>query len=125
MFQHYSYKVTVGKSTLFIVSMYNPPSITAKDTNTKFMDELAWYISETLKSKNLLILGYFNMQVNQTENSGAQQFINMIEALGIEQCVNVGTHSMETLYTSSLWKSSLILGLWRLLLVNFYLTTDG
>ena len=39
------------------------------------MNKLATYISETSgQNKNILILGYFNMQGNKTNHQDAQQF---------------------------------------------------
>ena len=60
--------------------MHHPPLSTNKDNNTKFMDELATYMSVTSgQNKNIFLLEDFNMQVNHIDNPGAQQFINMLE----------------------------------------------
>ena len=45
-----------------------------------------------LESKNTVILGDFNLHVNDISDTNAQQFIDMVEASGLKQWIDFRTH---------------------------------
>ena len=45
-----------------------------------------------LRSKIIVILGDFNLHVNDKSDTDAQQFIDMVEASGMKQWINFPTH---------------------------------
>ena len=45
-----------------------------------------------LESKNTVILGDFNLHVNNKSDTDAQQFIDMVEASGLKQWINFLVH---------------------------------
>ena len=46
-----------------------------------------------LESKNIVILGDFNLHVNNKLDTDAQQFIDMVEASGLKQLINFLTYN--------------------------------
>ena len=75
--------------------MYHPPTkYLVNDSNVIFITEFLDFMGELqLSSKNIVILGDFNLHVN--DKSGMlmpNNFIDMVEASGMKQWINFPTH---------------------------------
>ena len=77
-----------------LVGIYHlPPSELHKHTVTAFTDEfLEKYVEFDMKCNNRLIVGDFNIHMEDGTNGDAEQFIDMCKAIGLDQHVNFATH---------------------------------
>ena len=77
-----------------LVGIYHPPpSELHKYTITAFTDEfLEKYAEFGVKYNNMLIVGDFNIHVEDVTSGDAEQFIDMCKAIGLDQHVNFTTH---------------------------------
>ena len=77
-----------------LVSIYHPPpSELHKHPITAFTDEfLEKYAEFDVKYNNMLIVGDFNIHVEDVTNGDAEQFVDMCKAIGLDQPVNLTTH---------------------------------
>ena len=73
-----------------------PYSKTFPVTITMFMDEFtAWLLDQLTIESNILLLGDFNIQTNKIDtNADIKIFMDTIEALGLQQWVDFGTHHL-------------------------------
>ena len=63
-------------------------------TNTTFLDELTDLLTEvTAKHRNIIILGDFNIHINNSEDPDAQVLINTLEAFNLKQHLPFLTHN--------------------------------
>ena len=78
-----------------IVAIYHPPySVTNNNTNEKFIDEFTEYLAESIMMyNNIVILGDFNLHINNQEDPDTGIFIDTITALGLDQHVAFATHN--------------------------------
>ena len=74
--------------------LYHPPTTYhAIDSNAVFITEFFSFMCDLqLESKNIVILGAFNLHVNDKSDTNAQQFIDMVEASRLKQWVDFLTH---------------------------------
>ena len=73
-----------------------PPSELYKHIIMTFTDEfLEKYVEFGVKYYNMLIVGDFNIHVEDVTNGDAEQFIDMCKAIGLDQHVNFATHHNE------------------------------
>ena len=96
MFQHAIWKVeTHGNSDTCIV-IYRPPySSTNQETVTKFLDEFTEWLANILGSfSNMIVLGGFNVHINDENDNEAGIFVDTITALGFNQHVTFPTHQV-------------------------------
>ena len=77
-----------------LVGIYHlPPSELHKHTKTTFTDEfLEKYAEFGVKYNKMLIVGDFNIHVEDVTNGDAEQFVDMCKAIGLDQYVNFATH---------------------------------
>ena len=62
-------------------------------TNNIFIDKISELLTEVLpSSKNFIILGDFNLHVNDQDDVDAQIFSDSMEALGLRQHSMIPTH---------------------------------
>ena len=59
----------------------------------QFTDEFLYELQEDIKdSANLMVLGDFNIHINDTNDTDAQKFKDSTEAMGLDQHVDTYTH---------------------------------
>ena len=77
-----------------MVRIYHPPTKhLVNDSNAIFITEFLDFMHKLqLGSKNIIILGNFNLHVNDKSDTDAQQFIDMVEASRMKQCIDFPTH---------------------------------
>jgi exonuclease III len=88
-FEHAIWKITESSQELHIFAVYRPPD----DSINNFIDEFLETLTETvLNYKNLIILGDFNLRINDDTEIESQMFIDAMYALGLNQQVTFTTH---------------------------------
>ena len=92
-FEHTSWSVSINNKSLTITGIYHPPP---KDgiTNSMFINDVTEHLSELLINKqNNIILGNFNMHINDPFDPEAGIFNDTMSALGLIQQVTFPTHN--------------------------------
>ena len=67
-------------------------------SNIKFADDFCDFASNLLIERDVLFLGGFNIHVNNQEDVDAIHFIEMTEALGLDQMSNFQPISKGTIW---------------------------
>ena len=80
--------------TFSIITIYRPPYLRKHQvTISMFTEDFISFMEETLLDlKNPIILGDFNIHINDTDNADAITFVDSMEALGLVQHVSKYTH---------------------------------
>ena len=93
-FQFAIWKLEIRNKVLTVVGIYHPPTkYLVNDSNAIFITESLDFMGELqLSNKNIVILGDFNLQVNDKSDTDAQQFIDMVEALEMKQLIDFPTY---------------------------------
>ena len=92
-FEHASWSVSINNKSLTITGIYHPP---AKDgiTNAMFIDDVTEHLSKILINKqNNIILGDFNIHIDDPLDPEAGIFNDTMSALGLIQQVTFPTHT--------------------------------
>ena len=92
-FEHATWSVSINNKSLTITGIYHPP---AKDgiTNAMFTDDVTEHLSGILTNKqNNIILGDFNMHIDDPLDPEACIFNDTMSALGLIQQVTFPTHT--------------------------------
>ena len=94
-FQYAKWRIALKHTTLTILAIYHPPySNQSKATNQDFLDEFTDWVTEyIMNDTNVIILGDFNLHVNDPNDDNAMNFIESAQALALEQHVNFSTHT--------------------------------
>ena len=90
-----------------------PPSHTNHSTHPVFLDEFADYMENFLTTNyNIVILGDFNLHIDNDKYPEAQLFIDMMAALGLDCHVDFPTHenghSLDLVFTEALGEMKII-----------------
>ena len=93
-FQFAIWKLEIRNKVLTVVGISHPPTKhLANNTNAIFITEFLDFMGELqLSSKNIFILGDFNLHINDKLDTDAHQFIDMVEASGMKQLINFPKH---------------------------------
>ena len=84
--------VSLKNKSLNILGIYHPPP-KQHLTNATFLDELTELLTTMLPNlENPIILGDFNMHIEDTNNYNSKIFINTMEALGLKQHITAPMH---------------------------------
>ena len=94
MVQHAIWKVETHGNSVTSIVIYMPPySSTNQETVTKFLDEFTEWLAKILGSfTNMIVLGDFNIHINDENDNEAGIFEDTITALGFNQHVTFPTH---------------------------------
>ena len=93
-FEYCIWKLNVNNTPLHIVGIYHPPSSTVnRASNGAFIDDFLEFLTDLLTDcRNIILLGDFNMHIEDSSDTEAQTFAESVEALGLTQHVNFTTH---------------------------------
>ena len=96
-FQAAMFKIQIENCNVTLLSIYHPPYSTANPiTDGMFIDDFTkWICDQILVSDHdnkLIILGDFNIHINDKLDENAHNFMDIIMALDLEQHVNFPTH---------------------------------
>ena len=91
-FKYATWQLTTKKNNITITGIYHPPPKNAI-TNGMFIDDITEHLI-TLQSTatNNIILGDFNMHINDANSNDACTFLDTFTALGLTQHVTMSTH---------------------------------
>ena len=94
-FEFAKWRLSLKHTTLTILAIYHPPqSDQSQATNRDFLDEFTNWVAEyIINDLNVIILGDFNLHVNNFNDDTAMNFIESTQALALEQHVNFSTHT--------------------------------
>ena len=101
------WRAQLGKQAITILVIYHPPIGNAGNTHTRFLDQVSELLQYSITNhKNLVILGDFNIAVQDLGNSDSQTYKDTMEALGLTQHINHATHqlgnTLDHIYTESI-----------------------
>ena len=92
MMGYATWHVSLKNKSLNILGIYHPPP-KQHLTNATFLDELTELLTTRLHNlENPIILGDFNMHIEDTINYNSKIFIDTMEALGLKQHITAPTH---------------------------------
>ena len=96
-FQVAKFRIQIDNCNVTLLSIYLPPYSTANPvTDRMFIDDFTKWICNQLvvsdHDNKLIILGDFNIHVNDEFDENAHNFMDIITVLGLEQHVNFPTH---------------------------------
>ena len=85
------WKVMTGSKELTLFAIYHPPQPTG--SNGPFIDHILDKTSSLLKDfQNIIVMGDFNIQVNDFTDADATYLLDAMSALNLTQMVNKSTH---------------------------------
>ena len=88
---HLKYK---GQSTMVVGVYKTPYSRNHPVTEAVFLNEFADFLENIVMfNGKLIILGDFNLHVNDRENSSGSRFLDLLESVGLVNHINVPTHN--------------------------------
>ena len=99
---------TTRNKKLTLVGIYHPPIGSSKgNTHTKFLDKVSKLTQLLITNyTNLVLLGDFNIHIQDTESADSTAYNDMMEALGLMQHIEKPTHrlgnTLDLIYTESL-----------------------
>ena len=89
-FEYTIRKLSIKNKNIILVDVYHPPDLT---TGNEFNDDFLDFVCNLrLKYRNLVILGHFNIHINNTDSDNAHQFLQTMEAIGRKQKLEYPTH---------------------------------
>ena len=94
-FQFAKWRIGLKHTALMVLAIYHPPySEQSQITNHEFLDVFTDWIAEyIMNDTNIIILGDFNLHVNDSNNDDAMNFIETTQALALEQHMKFPTHT--------------------------------
>ena len=103
-FQAAKFKIQRDNCNTTLLSVYHPPYSAANAvTDRMFIDDFTKWICDQLvmmdHDNKLIILGDFNIHVNDESDENAENFMDIIIALGLEQHVYFTTHKADIPWT--------------------------
>ena len=93
------FRIQIDNCNITLLSIYNPPySAVNSVTDRMFIDDFTKWICNQLvmsdHNNKLIILGDFNIHVNDKSDESTDNFMDIIMALGLEQHVYFPTHKV-------------------------------
>ena len=92
--QYTVWRVTITKKIqIYVMGVYHPP-LTKGFTDNMFMAELMdTYADLSIRHHDLIVVGDFNIHVDDQENKSAQGLHQDLEIMGLQQHVSFSTHN--------------------------------
>ena len=86
-FQYAKWQLALKHTSITVIAIYHPPpSNFARVTNGEFLDEFTDWAAESVStSNNVILVGDFNLHINNPNDDDACNFMETIQALGIQQ----------------------------------------
>ena len=94
-FEGATWKIIFGNNQLTVTGCYHPPPGTRNPyPNSMFIDQLSDYMMDIISQHpNNILLGDFNIHVNDPEDIDAGLLLDTLSAMGLKQHINVATHN--------------------------------
>ena len=105
--EHATWKAQLGKQAITILVIYHPLIGNAGNTHTRFLDQVSELLQYSITNhKNLVVLGDFNIAIQDLGNLDSQTYKDTMEALGLTQHIGYATHqlgnTLDHIYTESI-----------------------
>ena len=105
--EHALWEVIIGQTTLAVLVIYHPPLGNIGNTHTRCLDQVSELVQYSLTNhKNLVLLGDFNIAVQDLSNPDNITYRDTMEALGLHQHISIATHqlgnTLDHIYTESI-----------------------
>ena len=105
--EHATWRAQLGNRVITLLVIYHPPLGNAGNTHTRFLDQVSELLQYTItNNKNLVILGDFNIAVQELGNPDSQTYRDTMEALGLTQHIHQVTHqlgnTLDHIYTENI-----------------------
>ena len=93
---HGTWSVNCNSKTFHLHGIYHPPPGTTDHiTNTMFIDDITEYLTSKLQEKsNNIILGDFNMHIDDSSSNDTIIFNDTMATLGLDQHIKEPTHRL-------------------------------
>ena len=107
-FEYAIWQIHPNNISLTVLAIYHPPySNVNKSTNGQFIDEFAEFLVDLLMEyNNVIIMGDFNIRLDNTKDPDVTAFMDTMSALGLDQHVSFSTHKnggiLDHIYTEAL-----------------------
>ena len=115
-FEHATGNIQKGPTVYTIIGLYHPPQGTdPKVSNANFLDQLSDLLSHVIpKHQDIIIMGDFNIHINDLEDQDAQILKDTLNAFNLKQHINIPTHNLghtiDLIITSNNYMGPLIPG---------------
>ena len=101
------WKAQLGKQFITLLVIYHLPLGNAGNTHTRFLDQVSELLQLVLTNhKNLVLLGDFNIAVQDLGNLDSLTYIDTMQALGLTQHIDQAAHNqgntLDHIYTESI-----------------------
>ena len=96
-FEAVKWRASLPGKNITLIAIYRPPySKNYPVTIAMFIDEfIVWILDQLTTDDNILLLGHFNLQTKKIDTiADIKFFMDTIEALGLQQWVDFGTHCL-------------------------------
>ena len=117
-FEHAIWNIQIGPTVYTIIGLYHPPQGTdPKVGKANFLDQLTDLLSHDIpKHWDIIIMGDFNIHINDLEDWDAQILQDTLNAFNLKQHINIPTHNLghtiDLIITSNNYMGPLIPGLY-------------
>ena len=93
-FQYAKWQLALKHTPITIIAIYHPPpSNLTRVTNGEFLDEFTDWAAESVStSNNVILVGDFNLHINNPNNDDACNFMETRQVLGLHQNIIFPTH---------------------------------
>ena len=92
-FEIFGINIRSGSSKLSIFNVYRPPDSARSKPFSTFLDEFSSLLSSVATlPHNFILTGDFNIHVNDSHNTHASQFMDLLTSSNLQQHVTVPTH---------------------------------
>ena len=108
--QYAVWRIQTTDGPLVIFAVYRPPLTKGININTFLGDFLETYAEIQTKHNNVIVMGDFNIHMNQEEDPDAQSFLADLDVMGLRQYVNFATHQKGHLLDLIIMNSN---GVWQ------------
>ena len=103
----------MNNSSMTLLAIYHTPSQTNHSAHPVILDEFADYMENFVTTNyNIVIVGDFNLHIDNDEDPKTQLFIDMMAAQGLDCHLNFPTHenghSLDLVFTEALGEMKII-----------------
>ena len=93
-FQFAKWQLAVNHTSITVIAIYHPPpSNQVRVTNGDFLDEFTDWAAESVSTcNNVILVGDFNLHINDPNDDNVCNFIDTTQALGLYQNISFPTH---------------------------------
>ena len=93
-FQYAKWQLVLKHTSITIIAIYHqPPSNLTRVTNGEFLDEFTDWAAESVStSNNVILVGDFNLHINNANDDDACNFMETTQALGLHQNITFPTY---------------------------------